>query len=140
MTAIRTVQVGAVVFLSLIVVAFVAKPNSLKSKLEKSGIVLIRTTKPQVTSPFIWNKPGAGFFEMPQAGEAKFVGALKRQGFQSQFGKSKVTTTPTIGKKDTAHVEVFTRGIFFKPFYDYDRVWIFEHEGRTTVCFDPDIK
>ena len=138
MTFQRKCLIGSVGLIAVLVFAIFGRPPSLRKKLESSGVVLVSIPRPEKLHIIGNLSRRAGYYAMPVVGEARFKNELKRLGFQAQFGKSSASTTTAPGAKMTWTGEVLTKGWYYRPFFDYDRVWITEYEGATTIVFDPD--
>lgn len=121
-----------------LLLAWVAKPKSFRQQLEAGGVHLVK--KENVTFRGISGNPSnrSGFYEMPSCGQQEFVRSLKKLGFSDRFGMTPVSMTNSRGITIKSREGVMTRGLYYKPFFDYERVWILEYEGKTTVIFDPD--
>ena len=120
------------------VVAWVARPPSLRKKLEADGVFFTSKGRDDTRGSSGNISSKAGFYEIPKCGESELIKLLKKHGFSDRFGKSTSSTTDYKGTVTVSEERVLTRGIYFKPLFDYDRAWIIRIRGKTTVVIDPD--
>ncbi len=132
--------VGIGFVLATFIAAWVAKPPSIRTRLDAEGIRLKRVD----VSPDIWRlslaQKTTKWYDLAPSEAPAVEEALKQSGFSNKFGRVTSTGTSPTGEHESISENLFTRGYRIRWISDFDRVWIVEYKGQMYIGFAPDLR